>query len=495
MTQFSVVLKHLRKHRPDWTVHVKCGRGKHTALLGLCDRVFHDQEPEPEGPYDSKLALGWYENYLRFTDRPNSKITNCLQEVFGIDYDPELARYSVRVSSPAMNRATKYLESIGAKGDRQYNVVLIHYEGNTSPYKKNLSHWQAQALCELVIRCGRIPVVLDWDNRSPLPDGKRIFCPPLGVGDIWGSFGSGDAETIAALISCAEAYIGVDSGPGKIASSTDTPALICWRGHHPIQFHDPADNTTHMVPEEHRSIPPCGDDSRIADYFERHYKFRTYSGEHGLVAQAQRWLAEALNATERLDDLVGVQFVLPNGIGDVMWALTKIRQIASNRPIDIILSGDPRREIDQRAVPFVKRFPFVRSVCVSDVPSLEDREHPTNNRGRYRYLSDGVKGAYHYLMPNAVLENGRRLEEWLPEVPIDWNVIDHFDWDGTERGRDIGRGLPPFAAFYLGPEIGNTSEGHNRNWLWEPKHWISLAQGLQSFGLRIVVVGATKTFA
>src|SRR6516165_5229952 len=88
--QFSVVLKHLRRHRSGWQVDVRMGRGKHSAAGGLCRHVFHDQEPQPNGMYDTRATLGWYENYNRYSDRPNSKITNCLHEVFGIDYDPSL---------------------------------------------------------------------------------------------------------------------------------------------------------------------------------------------------------------------------------------------------------------------------------------------------------------------------------------------------------------------------------------------------------------------
>ncbi len=262
--QLGVILKHLRKHRSDWEVDVVVGRGKHTALNGLCHRVWHSDESRDSERYDTELVLGWYENYNRYPDRPNSKITNCLREVFGLDHDESLGRYECDVSTDAMQRAVGYLESIGAERDAggKYNVVLFHYEGNTSQHKKNLGHWQVKALCDLAIRCGRIPVILDWDGRSPLPDGRTIFCPGCGGDDIWGGFGSGDASTIAALVQRAQAYVGIDSGPGKIASATprpgtaETPVLICWKKHHPIQFHDPAPNTVHLIPANHAGLPP-----------------------------------------------------------------------------------------------------------------------------------------------------------------------------------------------------------------------------------------------
>jgi hypothetical protein len=497
-TQFTVVLKHLRKYRPDWIVDVRCGRGKESALRGLCRRVYHDQEPEPEGPYDTSIDIGFYENYNKYADRPNSKVTNCLHEVFGLNWDAPLGRYEVAISTQKINRAARFLRSIGCVGgtgdDRHtaqgvHNAVIIHYEGNTSPSKKNLAAWQAEAFCELAIKCGRVPVILDWDGRSGLPDGKRIFKPDCGPDDLWGGFGSGDAEGIAALIACSEAYIGVDSGPGKVASSTETPTLICWRGHHPIQFHDPAPNTVHLVPHDHRRLSPC-DGMGVADFFEANYKYLTYEGDHGLVAGVLKWLAEVLGHKEDPMTVCPACFILPNGIGDTMWAILKIRKIACGRPIDLVLSGNPGREIDSRAVPFLKRFPFVRSVKVSDIPALEDLENPTDSRGRYRYVSDGPRGRWHYLMPNRTLESGRRIEEWLPGIPVDWDVLDSYDWTGTERGDREAETLGDFCCFYLGPESGHTDEGHNWKWLWEPKDWVQLGLGLVASGLRVCVIGA-----
>jgi ADP-heptose:LPS heptosyltransferase len=489
--QFSVVLKHLRKYRPDWRITVRCGRGKHTALVGLCHQVVHDQEPEPRGPFERVVDVGFFENYNGYTDKPCSKITNTLMELFGLNYDENLGRYEIIVRPQTLHRAELYLSAIGVeRSGARYKAVILHYEGNTSPGKKNLAHWQAKEICELVQKTGRVPIILDWDRRSPLPDQKTIFCPGQGSSDIWGGFGSGDAEMITALISLAEAYIGIDSGPGKAASATETPSLICWKSHHPIQFHDPAPNTVHLIPENWRTMTPVCDARGIAEYFEKHYLFATYEGEYGMVSRAQHWLLKALGCQDKLADVMGVTFVLPNGIGDVMWVLLKIRAIAADRPIDIIVSGRPGSDVDYRAVPFLKRFPFIRNVQVMDIPILSSPVCPTNTRGRYSYLADGIRGPHHFLVANAVLEDGRRIEEWQPQYPVDWKVIDEFDWRNTERGTKVGRSLFPFIAFYLGPERGNVDEGHNRGFLWEPKHWIVLGADLCRRGFKIAVVGA-----
>jgi 2-polyprenyl-3-methyl-5-hydroxy-6-metoxy-1,4-benzoquinol methylase len=289
--QLTVILKHLRHFHPDWEVDVKCGRGKHSAIFGLCRRAYHDQEPGPTGTYHSQITLYWYENYNRYSDRPNTKVTNCLQEVFNLPYLPELGRYEIHVPNEAKAKATAYLRSIGCQEkDGKFNAAVFHFQGNTSPEKKNLSHHQAKALVLMARECGRVPVILDWDFRCRLPNGTTIFCPDV-TNDLWGAFGSGDAAAIAALISASDLFVGIDSGPGHIASATDTPALICWRGHHPMQFHDPAPNTTHLVRSE--QLSPC-DDPKVAEWFESHYNFIKYHQNHDLVYEAAKWMNDKM---------------------------------------------------------------------------------------------------------------------------------------------------------------------------------------------------------
>jgi SAM-dependent methyltransferase len=135
-----------------------------------------------------------------------------------------------------------------------------------------------------------VPVILDWDRRCPFVDQKTVFNPGVGEGDLWGGFGSGDASTIAALISLAEAFVGIDSGPGKIASATQTPSLILWKDHLPIQFHDPAENTVHLIREDYARLPPCVGRQAIADYMLGHYQCRTYRGREHLLLAARDWL-------------------------------------------------------------------------------------------------------------------------------------------------------------------------------------------------------------
>ncbi len=303
VVQFSIILQHIARYRPEWRTTVRCGLGKHTALIGLCHHVCHDHEPDPPGHFDLVYDIGFWENYSRYAAKPNSKVTNCLDEEFNIDYNPEFERYKILVPDEAMAKAAAYFDSIGAKRiDGRYNVLVFHYEGNTSQNRKNLHVHQASAICAFAKDLGLIPVVLDWDRRSPLPDNKTIFCPapkkPNEGPDLWGNMGTGDAVVITAMIAQAALYIGVDSGPGKCASATETPTLIVWKEMHPMQFHDPAPNTLHLIPDHWQKMPPCNDSPEVRETFCRKYQFITYDtshdGEHALVEETLTWMQTAL---------------------------------------------------------------------------------------------------------------------------------------------------------------------------------------------------------
>lgn len=287
--QLTCVLKHLAKYRPDWNVDVASLVGKHSAHHGLCRRVLVlNRDIIDETQYQQVFDLGWFENYGVTADSPCTKVCNCLREVFGIPPDPELLKYKIQVRLESLSLAGDYLRRIcnGRKIGERYPAVAIHYQGNTSGEKKNLSHEDIQFLCEELIRAGYVPVILDWDNRSPLPDQRTIFCPDANTPDLWHNTGTGDAERLAALISQCALMVGVDSGPLHVAGATDTPTIGCWTGHLPVQFFDLCPNVRHLIPEHWRTIPPCENPLAVS-YLEQHYRFETYKGlRHALVHAA-----------------------------------------------------------------------------------------------------------------------------------------------------------------------------------------------------------------
>lgn len=282
--QLTTVLEHLRKHRSEWTVHVATLIGKHSAFHGLCDRVFIDgRESVPCCQYQTKYHLDWHECHVSYPDSPSTKAERSLREDFGIAPDPELCRYSIQRGPDALSRAGRYLERVCGKrkgSGGRYPAVLIHYEGNTSAEFKNIPTDIIRRVCGDILESGLTPIILDWDFRTPLAqpaaDGcpSRIHCADVHQ-DLWQNTGTGDAETLAALIELSSLMIGVDSGPLHVAAATTTPTLGVWTRHHPLHYFGHAPNLTHLVPINHADFIR-GSRAIGEDYFNRHYQYQTY---------------------------------------------------------------------------------------------------------------------------------------------------------------------------------------------------------------------------
>jgi len=274
--QFTIVLRHLRELRPDWEVDVATLIGKHSAFTGLCRRtVVLDRDSVDASQYHERFQLDWHEARDGSDQWPSTKATRCLQEVFGITPVPALCRYVVPRGEPARVVAEKYLASVcpaGPDANGKYPALLIHYEGNTSAERKNLPHEVIREVCEVALRSGWTPIILDWDRRSPLVDNQRIFNPGADH-ELWGGHGTGDAEALAALIDASRLMIGIDSGPLHVAGATDTPTIGVWTRHHPVHFFDLAENVTHFVPGDHEQLVYH---ARALPYFRHHYRHQVY---------------------------------------------------------------------------------------------------------------------------------------------------------------------------------------------------------------------------
>ena len=183
---------------------------------------------------------------------------------------------------------------------------------------------------------------------------------------------------------------------------------------------------------------------------------------------------------------------LPPGIGDAFWCLLKVAALCRSERacgVDIEVCGGP----PYRSREFLEAFDFVRSVSHTELRIIEAEF--TTPGGEYNYAPSQPRWHNRFdwmLQANGHLERGRRLEDWLPELEIDWKVMDHFRWPGkaVERAAAIGKQLGAYCVFYAGPEIGNTRAGHNRNGLWRPADWVRLAELARQAGLQVVFAGA-----
>jgi len=251
--------------------------GKQHTLHGLCRKVIvrGDRDSFEGTRYQRRYALDWDECRASHGDCPSTKVTQCLVEVFKLKPIAALCGYQIQRSARADQLARAYLEQVchaAPDSAGRYPAVLIHYAGNTSADKKNLSHDVVRDVCDVVLAAGATPVILDWDRRSPLPDGQRIFNPDADH-PMWGGHGTGDAGVLAALIEHARLMVGVDSGPLHVAGATSTETIGVWTQHHPVYYFDLADNVLHFVPANHEQLARGAE---AAAYFQRGYQHQTY---------------------------------------------------------------------------------------------------------------------------------------------------------------------------------------------------------------------------
>lgn len=199
-----------------------------------------------------------------------------------------------------------------------------------------------------------------------------------------------------------------------------------------------------------------------------------------------------------------MKILVPQGIGDSIWCLFKAQSLANkhDKKIDIRIGVWHVNEMEARAKEFLRKFRFVNSVDLyvmprnnNDGPMLLPGP-PADQNGYYRYIPDGAKykDIDYAMLPNAPLEKGVRLENWLPELEINWDIMNEFQWTNWEvdAARSFSKEHGEYVVFFMGGQENNTTSGHNRNGYWTPEEWIELGERLHAtYGVKIVVVGTT----
>ncbi|HVC92395.1 MAG TPA: FkbM family methyltransferase [Pirellulales bacterium] len=375
--QLTSVLLQLRHARPEWVIDVAAGIGKHSAFHGLCRRVFIlDREHVDRSAYAHAFELAWHECHKSYPNHPSTKGEQCLLDVFGLAPVPSLCRYEIQVRPAVRAAAERYLESLcpmGRTDDGRWPVVVIHYQGNSSADEKNLPHELIQSVCEVICAAEAVPIILDWDRRTPLADGVRIHNPGVDH-PLWGATGTGDAEMVAALIAASTLVLAVDSGPMHIAGATRTPTIAVWTRHHPLHYFGHAPNVFHLVPEGHRAMLR-GDRAVGAEYFAKHYDHATYSD---LSAVLPRLVRERLpRPPEGLAFNRGFWIRRDNARQD----LVVVQDVAEHdcyRMAEMLLPGptlvDVGAHIGTASATFHKRYPSARIIalecCAENMPVL-----------------------------------------------------------------------------------------------------------------------------
>jgi hypothetical protein len=197
-----------------------------------------------------------------------------------------------------------------------------------------------------------------------------------------------------------------------------------------------------------------------------------------------------------------INILVPPGIGDSVWAMIKIQSLAKKLThpeepvINVRLScNDPDHMIESRSLEFISRFSFVNSAEMFPCPITHNNY--ATPEGYYNYILDGPRDhekVNYVMMPNAPLERGIRLENWLPEYEANWDVMDEwaFKPDELAFAKSLESEHGEYVIFYMHSIYGNTTWGHNRNALWKPEEWVELSRKIREMhDVKIVAVGAS----
>jgi ADP-heptose:LPS heptosyltransferase len=271
--QLTIVLKHIQQQCPSWVVDVESLVGKHTCFYGLCNASYRAKRDNVNfNSYDKIFNVGWHDpdTTMRF-DCPATKATRSLIKEFKLEPNPELFTYEVPISKEANIFAQQYLNLLPQKR----GFVTIHYQGNTSRSNKNIPENIIKNIIQSITAAGYMVIILDWDNRSNLPNKKNVFRPGKKE-KIWNNTGTGDASTIAALIQKSALFIGIDSGPLHVAGATSTKSIGVWIKHHPIHYFDIANNVIHLVANPPQQYVRSNNKTKIIEYFEENYRYKYY---------------------------------------------------------------------------------------------------------------------------------------------------------------------------------------------------------------------------
>src|SRR4051812_34516273 len=96
--QMSAVLRHVRKYRTHWIVDFQAEPGRSCVGNGIAHNTFDYGDPYPSSNYDCEVQILLYDTWANWQDRPNTRVSSCLRERFGLEWDEECGRYQINVS-------------------------------------------------------------------------------------------------------------------------------------------------------------------------------------------------------------------------------------------------------------------------------------------------------------------------------------------------------------------------------------------------------------
>ena len=165
------------------------------------------------------------------------------------------------------------------------------------------------------------------------------------------------------------------------------------------------------------------------------------------------------------------------GIGDSLWTMVKVQDLMRRDDADGLVVC-LQKSMPARGKEFIERFDFVDECRYEDIDIHPKSEYYIRPDGTYNYVPamPNYRGLDWIAIPNGVLEQGGRLESWLPEYECNWEVmLDHFRFMPQDDvvASSVAERLQhyPYVVFFLGSEWSNTGAGHCRARLYSKAEW------------------------
>jgi len=199
---------------------------------------------------------------------------------------------------------------------------------------------------------------------------------------------------------------------------------------------------------------------------------------------------------------IKVTFAL--GIGDSHWALMKLKALKEyhgGAPIHAHINEDT----NHHTVGYLAIHPYVDKAlldhgafkCVHTEMQVEGTSafapHQqymdpkwTTVAGCHNWTNPRTGQTYDYLMvPNGHLEQGRHIDQWMPELKTDYGTDFNYDQATIDKSNEL---MPePGVLLYLSG--GGPNMGFHGNW-WTPEDWVEVISLLNDKGMIPYLVGA-----
>jgi len=173
---------------------------------------------------------------------------------------------------------------------------------------------------------------------------------------------------------------------------------------------------------------------------------------------------------------------IPAGIGDAIWIFQKL----ANQPekFHIVLpDGTPQRghQILELLPNVVASYEYASALGYNKIKE--------NNIQAKKKQWSMIQQKEFYLSANAWLEAGRRLEGWLPDLPISYKM----EYATTDKDTAQASDLLPAGRHYIGiyaSAYANTRHAHYNGW--GPDEWLSFIKAMysQNRDQSFVIIGA-----